>query len=1010
MSKQLVIIKHTAPGAARKPLSSIYSTKSTHTPYGAPAPARRPLSAGGAKKGLGTLLNDTNEGELREIISTLKRECTHAAERLKLAQKDSTAKGHTKDGAEEHDRAMEGKSAEELKKAVRDMKARTTMLEATEEHRMLICKEAKDASDRTEPMIGSFRDELADLQRKIVDLTHQKKLVELRKGEHDEISAQIVKLRVAQDELEDENRRLRTVAFSAGEVIVTVTHLANEQEELSEENETSRQQLEDLSKRNIFSEKALAELESDSHSSISKLQGRGKEHAAKAKLLTREIQNLREKLSTFIGGESGGQMDQGSVREARLLAQRMGVPMYMRATGSAGDTDQNLDDLRREIRRLKVLQASELREIGKLRQMANTQEHLMRHTVSGSAEGEKELARIRRVYNNKVAAMQRRISDVESKNERLGQLLAKTRVDKLAAAAHSAEASALSSTIETAGNNVLIRQHQLVAGRGVVSVLVDGLVLNRDYGDFSRNEPTTLLVLEFYLHDIQHSSPMRGLAPDGALKRDLEVSLDDLFLHFLYYDKLQLQLVLVRGLDFDTIAVASLPLRALVEGANSSGPSRMDVSRLELFSSDDAAGGAGAARRSVAAVPVGYVNIVVQVQARIAEQARNFLARQQATSSPSTIQRSPSAAQDRAREKTCLLEDFPRHVGCTYVLIVKLVSISNIAAMPTRRSGTGGGDSTAPRARRRFLAMHQLLDFPVNETDTLSVVEGSQASLFAAGAAPYKIPASPDWDRRMLAGRLEIVLLDQSDPSDDVVGTAEIMLAPLISRRGVTATVLLYDAGGQVSASMAVEVAWEPEPLFETAGGLSAREMDAIQERLAVIRTWIRHLGLGDLEAATKALYESWENRNGDVATDGLSRAHWVGILRQVRDGAAKEAVHKDVMLQSITEAEMMAVFNYLTEQDGGGGNGSAGGGKKRNLTKAQLVSAIVAGPMGGRESGGTGSQVGVHSSASSVNIAAAVQGVGGKVPSTSITAAVHHAAGIFLSKVGCLLTSSSHF
>jgi len=295
--------------------------------------------------------------------------------------------------------------------------------------------------------------------------------------------------------------------------------------------------------------------------------------------------------------------------------------------------------------------------------------------------------------------------------------------------------------------------------------------------------------------------------------------------------------------------------------------------------------------------------------------------------------------------------------------------------------------------------MHQLLDFPVNETDTLSVVEGSQASLFAAGAAPYKIPASPDWDRRMLAGRLEIVLLDQSDPSDDVVGTAEIMLAPLISRRGVTATVLLYDAGGQVSASMAVEVAWEPEPLFETAGGLSAREMDAIQERLAVIRTWIRHLGLGDLEAATKALYESWENRNGDVATDGLSRAHWVGILRQVRDGAAKEAVHKDVMLQSITEAEMMAVFNYLTEQDGGGGNGSAGGGKKRNLTKAQLVSAIVAGPMGGRESGGAGSQVGVHSSASSVSIAAAVQGVGGKAPCTSTTAAVHHAAGIFFVK-----------
>ena len=37
----------------------------------------------------------------------------------------------------------------------------------------------------------------------------------------------------------------------------------------------------------------------------------------------------------------------------------MGVPMYMRGVGS--DSDPNLDDLRREIRRLKVIQASEIR-------------------------------------------------------------------------------------------------------------------------------------------------------------------------------------------------------------------------------------------------------------------------------------------------------------------------------------------------------------------------------------------------------------------------------------------------------------------------------------------------------------------------------------------------------------------------------------------------------------------------------------------------------------------------
>ena len=611
-------------------------------------------------------------------------------------------------------------------------------------------------------------------------------------GEHDEISAQIVTLRGEQDELEEENRRLRSVAFGAGEVIVAVSQLGNEQQELSELAQKNQNLLKELSTRNVASEKALSELESDAPNSISRLQGRAKEDEAKAKLLTREIANLREKLSTFIGHDgASGQMDQSSVREARLLAQRMGVPMYMRVASGAGDADHQLDDLRREIRRLKVLQASELREIGKLQQMAHTQEHLMRHTITGGAEGERELARIRRVHDKKVAALQRRISEIENKNERLRQLLAQSRVDQMAQIADS-ETLTTRKSREIEMDSVMVRHEQLMAGRGVVSVTVDGLVLNKEYGDFGRNEPTTLLVLNFFLHDVQNSLPMLGLVPDALMRRDFEVSIDDLFLHFLYYDSLQIQLVLVRGLEFVTVAQAALPLRDLIQDATGGRVPHLDKQRLELLSAErDAATSAGAARKGL----VGHVNVVMQVQARFAEQAGAFISRQQTAASPtSTMQRLPSAYP--SRESSAVLEEFPRHIGCTYVLIVKLISISEIAAMSMPRAKSTDG----PRVRRRFLAMHQLLDFPVNETDTISVVEGSQASLFAAGSAPYKIPASPEWDRRLLAGRLEMVLLDQSDPSDDVVGTAELMLAPLISRRGVTATVPLYDAGGKVSA------------------------------------------------------------------------------------------------------------------------------------------------------------------------------------------------------------------
>ncbi len=187
INKQLLIIKHTVhgpPGAARKPLSSIYGTdhKGAASPYGtaAPAPARRPQSAGG-RKGPDALLNDTSEGEVREILATLKRECNSAAERLREARKKAAASTSAKDGAEERERVLQGKTPDEIRRTLGDIKAKTTMLEASEDHRAVTIKNAKEALERTEPVVQRLKDEYADLQRKLVDLTHQKKLVELRR-------------------------------------------------------------------------------------------------------------------------------------------------------------------------------------------------------------------------------------------------------------------------------------------------------------------------------------------------------------------------------------------------------------------------------------------------------------------------------------------------------------------------------------------------------------------------------------------------------------------------------------------------------------------------------------------------------------------------------------------------------------------------------------------------------------------------------------------------------------
>ena len=75
MNKQLLIIKHTAPGAGRKPLSSIYASHGGKSggvsAYGPPAPARRPQSAGGAKgkSGASALVSDTSAAARLSAIS-----------------------------------------------------------------------------------------------------------------------------------------------------------------------------------------------------------------------------------------------------------------------------------------------------------------------------------------------------------------------------------------------------------------------------------------------------------------------------------------------------------------------------------------------------------------------------------------------------------------------------------------------------------------------------------------------------------------------------------------------------------------------------------------------------------------------------------------------------------------------------------------------------------------------------------------------------------------------------
>ena len=110
----------------------------------------------------------------------------------------------------------------------------------------------------------------------------------------------------------------------------------------------------------------------------------------------------------------------------------------------------------------------------------------------------------------------------------------------------------------------------------------------------------------------------------------------------------------------------------------------------------------------------------------------------------------------------------------------------------------------------------------------------------------------------------------------------------------------------------------------------------------------------------------------------GLICIAWVRACSRVavaRDAQAWQAAVKDATLKGITEAEMLAIFHYITGQDGG------------KMKKEQLVEAIAALPhgdgagLGGRQTGGAVRR----SAASSVSNAPSSAADRGGVDSASI-------------------------
>lgn len=722
------------------------------------------------------------------------------------------------------------------------------------------------------------------------DLLLPLQLLELRKDKEKLESKEMDEIQKELGTMNEENATLRKAAFKAGQKKVQVKKLSEEQKALEEETLKLRQEVDDLVSINVAMERDLNKIETEGPDSINALEKLIDTISSQCKYLERHTSTLKEKLETFVGHGSLDFMDPESVKQAKLLAKRTGLPIFMRS-GGAGPEDQ-LNGLRKEIRRLRVANASELREIGKLKEMIHLQAHIAKQREIYGTEGSKLATKARHEWDKKLNAVKYRLSIVEGKNARLRMQLSQQQIVPPALAPPAPWASSK----PLAGKKPSpLRPHDLAAGRSVVVIAAANLVLERGFGDFAAEEPCTLLLADFYLHDTQYSQPMLGIAPAGVLRREMEVLVDSTFLAYLRDEALVVQLLRVRGAEFEPLASLRVPLAELLEGKQDS----VELKACEL--------------KTNAGVLVGRVDVSAEIQGSIAKEAKAFneaAAEGGVQEAVGRIRDASDKAPFRAAGGVEVLEAMSRTVGSSYALTVRVVSLSDVRAGALMAFTMAGG----PRAR--LYTMHQLLEFDVAETDSVKVLDGTTASFFNKGSARYVVPCDAEWDKRLLGHRLEFCVLDESDFAGEAyVGMASLLLSPLLSRRGMRASLSLFDPDGQVSGTLKIEVAWEPEaiPVRMPKGAAYRHVVFAILKAVRV---------LGGGEGPASALFQQMLGRGGQGAGGALDEVAWVEAVQEEADRFARP-----------TDAEVIELFHSMC----------VGGARPRVVREDTFVAAVAA-------------------------------------------------------------------
>jgi hypothetical protein len=812
LARHITVYKHSFPQqqhkgpAARRPLSEAGQQQGGSPPRG-------------AKKGTGSLmLGAEDDDQQMRLVLVLEGELERSREHLtQLHAELAVARSQSKDASDHASAKSSTESVQQLKKNLKEMSARLTILLNTQERTRAAFKEEEEQHSTLVNEVESLNRMLSEVRAATQQLSRDKQIMELRKDDSENLEKQIADTRKELAELDAENRALRNKAFNTGSHIVTAKETEMEQKNRAEEHVAFKEKLSGLQTKITTLQAAVDDAEKGDKGSVHSMQQTINTLDTEARRLQRETDRLREKLMSLSGQAHSG------------------APLLLAPSGMSAIAPVKRDqDKGKEVRRLRRENAQQVREIRKAEQELQLHKLLIKETEQLEQDLSRHIDVLSKAHMGKTAVLERKLSAIEVNNERLRHRLRDLEQGKHPSGESAAAVAAVGSG---AGKGPAP-----AAVRSVVEICVEGLVLEKGHRALKGvEEPRTMLLLDFFLHDTQYSAPLVGLAPRGRLERSFETVVDHLLMHYLHTDALRIQLVRITGLDAEPLGEAQVALSKLVD------PPASDSLVLHRVEVADVSGGAAGAGTGAAGSPVlAHVNVSVKFVTSIRDAVRAY--QQHAP------QKMPKAAEPESLLQ--LKEEMVRRVGATYTLRVTVSSVSGA------------------RGKLPVVVMLQLLDADVCASEVATTSADGAAAVTGARSV-LQLEATQELDKRLLSQAMDVCLFDESDASshNGLLGAGHVLLAPLLHRRGISGTVQLRspEESGGIAASLTVDLAWDPEPQGGVAAFAAAAAPAAAAGRQAIvveaawevrstlfkIKVWAETLGMGQGAAAFKAVYEA---------------------------------------------------------------------------------------------------------------------------------------------------------